>query len=113
MKIVPIVDEKAPLKKLTKAQQKAADKKREAEIKAQAKAQAEAMDKQVKAMGKAVKNAICNTCVHCENPNKDFDRFKVTSSKGSELYCPMNFCKLAGLSLVDVKTCEKYEEVKG
>jgi len=97
--------------KLTKAEQKKADKAKKKQIAEQAEAQAKAMEGSILAMGKAVKESACNTCVHCINPNKKFDRFKVTSSKGNELYTPMNFCKLAGMSMVDIKTCELFEEV--
>lgn len=117
LKVVPVVEGEKALEqpkenKLTKSQEKKLAKEREKQIKAQAEEQAKQMEKQVVGMGKAVKNAICNKCVHCANPNKTFDRFAVTSSKGKELYCPMNFCKLAGLSLVDVQSCEGFVEIK-
>ena len=105
MKVVP----KETPKKPTKAQIKKAEKEKEAMAKKQAEEQVKAMEQGIKAMFDSVSKSVCNKCIHCENPNKEFDRFKVKSSKGSELYAPMNFCKLAGFSLVDVIECEKFD----
>ena len=96
--------------KPTKAQIKKAEREEKERIKKQAEFQAKQMDQQITAMGKAVKDSICNQCVHCINPNKDYDRFKVKSSHGYELYTPMNFCKANGMSMTDVIECEKFNK---
>ena len=71
------------------------------------------MDEQIKAMSKGVKDSICNQCDHCTNRNKAFDRFKAKSSTGEkQLFVPMNFCGLAGLSMVDIVECEMFNEVE-
>ena len=99
------------VKEPTKAEIKKAEREEKERIKKQAEFQAKQMDQQIVVMGEAVKASICNKCIHCGNPNKDFDRFKVKSSLGDELMTPMNFCKLVGLSLVDVEECEKFKKV--
>ncbi len=107
------VDKTKPIKKPTKAAIKKAEREEKERIKKQAEFQAKQMEKQIVAMGKAVKESICNQCVHCGNPNKTFDRFKAKASTGErQLFTPMNFCKLAGLSLVDVQECDMFKDVK-
>lgn len=109
---IDAIDPKVEPKKPTKAELKKQEKERKAEEKRQAIAQQKAMELQIKNMHEAVQGSICKSCIHCGNRETKVDQFKVTSSKGTELFCPMNWCKLAGLSLVDVKTCEMHEEVK-
>lgn len=97
-------------KKLTKAEKKKIEKQQREFAKKQEEEQIKAMEVQIKNMHEKVSASKCNDCKHCLNPNKTFDRFKVKSSKGDELFCPMNFCTLAGLSLVDVEECEKFDK---
>lgn len=106
--VVPMDPVKEEPKKLTKAQQKKADKEKKAEEKRQAEAQRKAMEGQIESMHKAVQSSKCKTCMHCLNRGTKIDRFEVKSSRGEELFTPMNFCTMAGLSLVDVQECEMY-----
>jgi len=96
-------------KKPTKAEIKKSEREEKELQKARDKAQKVAMDKNIKNIFEKVSGSICNQCNHCMNPNKDFDRFKVKSTQGDELFAPMNYCKLAGLSVVDIVECEKFD----
>jgi len=106
LKVVKGDKPKAPTKAEIKKEQKA-EAQREKERAAH---QAKEMEKSIAAMFKGVSESICNSCLHCINPNKTFDRFKVKSSQGDELFAPMNFCGMAGISVVDVIECEKYSK---
>ena len=99
-----------PEPKITKAEQKILDRKAKAQADLQAEAQLKQMEQQIGAMHKSVQSSMCKTCVNCANRDMKKDRFKVKSSKGNEVYVPMNFCTIAGLSLVDVQECEIYEK---
>jgi len=67
-------------KKPTKAEIKKAEREEKELQKARDEAQEIAMDKNIKNIFEKVSKSICNKCVHCMNPNKTFDRFKVKST---------------------------------
>lgn len=109
LKVVKSDEKPNKPKKPTKAEIKKAEREEKELQKARDKAQKEQMEKQIKDIFQKVSTSKCNNCLHCMNPNKTFDRVKVKSTQGEELFAPMNYCKLAGLSLVDVQECEKFD----
>ena len=59
--------------------------------------------------GEYVRKSICNSCVHCTNRHTQVKMFETTNSQNQQVpYFAMKHCGLAGLSMVDIKTCEMY-----